>query len=226
MPRARVALFVCWAGAALVLMSCARMEQEIGAALTTTPFDTVLDVQTMEDLSDFVVLETLDVPVSDKEYNCGAQALATVAHYHAPSTSADAFLQKFSSLPSASTIIDLHAAAKKNGYVALIRKGEFPDLQHSLEQARPPIVLLSIKPEFTRTIRTVFGPRIDEMASRREEVPGSTFHWGVISGMKRDGSAILLAAPRGMHFVMAREDFERRWNRADRCLLFIQRVGD
>jgi hypothetical protein len=50
-------------------------------------------------------------------------------------------------------------------------------------------------------------------------------HWAIVSGVASDDSQVLLAAENRRHYIASTEDFKRRWERSDFCMISIAARG-
>lgn len=156
---------------------------------------------------DFV--DGLAVPRVRGVQGCGAQALAAVVAF-AGGGDARAIADALPWHDVGATPVDLVLSARDRGLEARIARGSWEDLAASVAAQRPALVMLDAAPK----VRTIVGP-----------VGLPVMHWGVVSGVARDGSRVLLGAPEARHHAVPRAEFERRWDASARCLILIERTS-
>lgn len=154
------------------------------------------------------VIDGLDVPAVAGPAGCGAQALAAILAYDDPMTDAQQLADELPWQDLGATPVDLLLEARARGRVAAVERGDWTTLRGLVLSRRPALVML----DAGREVRT--------LTSRIPSTP--LMHWAVLSGMARDGSAILLAATGRRHHVLSRDDFLRRWAASDHCLITIR----
>ncbi|MHC4947469.1 MAG: cysteine peptidase family C39 domain-containing protein [Planctomycetota bacterium] len=137
---------------------------------------------------------------------CGAQALATAVAWVRPDLDATALAEEMPWHDEGATPVDLLLDARARGCVATIARGTWEQLDESVADGRATLVMFDAAPALELPAGSPF-PRL--------------MHWGVVSGVARDGSAVLVGAPGGRHRVIRREDFLRRWARSDYCLIVL-----
>jgi predicted double-glycine peptidase len=155
---------------------------------------------------DFV--DGLEVPRVRGVRGCGAQALAAAVAF-ADGGDARAIADALPWHDAGATPVDLLLAARDRGLEARIARGSWEDLAAGVAAPRAALVMLDAAPK----VRTIAGP-----------VGLPVMHWGVVSGVARDGSRVLLGAPEARHHVVPRAEFERRWDASARCLILIERA--
>jgi hypothetical protein len=156
---------------------------------------------------DFV--DGLDVPRVRGVQGGGAQALAAAVAF-AAGGDARAIADALPWHDEGATPVDLLLAARDRGLAARIARGSWDDLEASVAAQRAALVMFDAAPK----VRTIAGP-----------VGLPVMHWGVVSGVARDGSRVLLGAPEARHHVVRRDEFERRWDASARCLIVIDRAS-
>ena len=110
--------------------------------------------------------------------------------------------------------VDLLLAARHRGCEAVIARGTIEALKASIESGQPILVMLDAGLE-ARSI--VFGFRYPTP---------KVMHWAIVSGMASDDSQVLLAAEKRRHYIASTEDFKRRWEKSDFCMISIAARGD
>jgi len=153
------------------------------------------------------VIGGFDVPEVDGAQGCGAQALATVLASLDPDADASGLAADLPWHDLGATPVDLLLEARRRGCEARVAAGTLPALADAVANERRVLVMLDVGVE----VRTI-----------TMRIPSTkVMHWGVLSGIARDGSAVLLAATGGRHHVVARDDFLRRWARSDGCMITV-----
>jgi len=157
---------------------------------------------------EWTIAPGLDVPRVRGVAGCGAQALAAVLAYHDPALDAADLAADLPWQDIGATPVDLLLAARDRGFTATIRKGTFEELTDAAAAGTPVLVMIDAAPE----VRTLTAA-----------IPTSrVMHWGVVSGVARDGSAVLIATRRGRHHVVAREMFLARWAVSANCAILVE----
>jgi uncharacterized protein YceK len=156
----------------------------------------------------YLVHQTM--PDNLSQANCGAQALGTVtASLQPPGIQ---FSQQELKVwdHDGATPLDVLIRARLAGFSAEVQLGNWQQLLQQIKSDTHTLV------EFDSTIEvwTPFG-------FFRRPRSQSLYHWSAVTGIAKDGSAILLAAPHGRDYIIRHDSFMRRWSRADDCLITI-----
>lgn len=155
----------------------------------------------------YEVIRGIDLPRVQGVAGCGAQALAGAIAFVDVGVEAEALGTQLPWHDRGATPVELLIEARRRGYEASLEQGSWERLEESVNEGAPMLVMFDAGYE----IRWFFS---------RYDLP-RVMHWGLVSGMARDGSTVLLAARDGRHHIVAREEFERRWAKSDRCLIGI-----
>ena len=156
-----------------------------------------------------VLIEGIDVPNVRGPKGCGSQALGAMIAFALPGVAAKSVADELPWHDKGATPVDLLLAARHRGCEAVIARGTIEALKASIESGQPILVMLDAGPE-VRSI--VFGFRYPTP---------KVMHWAIVSGMANDDSQVLLAAEKRRHYIAATEDFERRWEKSDFCMISI-----
>jgi ABC-type bacteriocin/lantibiotic exporter with double-glycine peptidase domain len=160
------------------------------------------------DRDEYELVENLHFPEAPSRYGCGAQALAAVLAHQDPLRTAPEFLAAFPWSQEHSTPITLLLAARQQGAEAQLEAGSLSELRASMSRREPLLVLF------------------DSSVSSQLPFLGSSaqiFHWGVVTGIAKDRSTVLLAAPgTGQHYLVPSELFEERWSTTARCVIRVR----
>ncbi len=154
----------------------------------------------------YEVIQDLDVPPAPGPSGCGAQSLAAVmAHCNSALHSA-AIADRLPWKDRGATPIAILLTARANGYSARILAGDWQFLRGQIDAKTPVLVMF----DRSSQIRLPLIPR-----------KKPSYHWGVVSGMAKDQSRILIAAPDHRHYSIDKDLFIERWNSTDRCTIVV-----
>ena len=163
-----------------------------------------------------VLIEGIDVPKPRGPKGCGSQALGAMIAFANPSGAGRTAESVADELPwhdEGATPVDLLLAARQRGCGAVIARGTIDALKASIESGRPVLVMMDAGLE-ARSI--LFG--------YRWPTP-HIMHWAIVSGVARDDSQVLLAAVNCRHYIASTDDFTRRWEQSDFCMISIEPAG-
>ena len=160
-----------------------------------------------------VLVEGIDVPKSRGPNGCGSQALGAMIAFANPNQSANSLADQLPWHDEGATPVDLLLAARHRGCEAVIARGTMEALKTSIKSGQPMLVMLDSGLE-ARSI--VFG--------FRWPTP-NVMHWAIVSGVANDDSQVLLAAEQRRHYIASTEDFTRRWEQSDFCMISIEPGG-
>ncbi len=153
------------------------------------------------------LIRNIDAPPVAGVSGCGAQALAAVLAFDDPGADADVLAAELPWRDIGATPVDLLLEARRRGREATIHAGDWSMLETAVQEGRPLLVMFDVSPQ----VRTI---------TRR--IPTATvMHWGVVSGVKDDGSAVLVAAELARHHIVPREEFMRRWSTGGCCMIAV-----
>ncbi len=178
-----------------------------------TPLMRSVPETTLQQRGDFDLVTGVNLPEVRGVEGCGAQALAAVLAFDDPGLDATALGEELPWHDEGATPVDLLLVARDRGCTARVARGTWEALVTEVQRDRPVLVML----DSALAVPTLFGP-----------IPTPrVMHWAVVSGVARDDSQMLLAAPRERHFVVHREDFMRRWSTSAYCMIVVEkeRVG-
>jgi predicted double-glycine peptidase len=161
----------------------------------------------------YVLIAGIDVPKTRGPDGCGSQALSALVAFTNPSRAAQSVADELPWHDDGATPVDLLLAARHQGCEAVIARGTFEALKASIESGRPILVMLDAGLEVRSLI---FGFRYPTP---------KVMHWAVVSGVAMDDSQVLLAAEKRRHYIAATEDFKRRWEKSDFCMISITARG-
>jgi hypothetical protein len=153
------------------------------------------------------IIEGLELPRTYSLQGCGAQALAAAFKLLDPSVDAQAECETLPFNERGASAIDILLSSRARGWRARVSKGTWDDLRQYVAERRAVLLMFDRAP-----VALTPGP------SPR---PVKVMHWGLLSGMSRDGREVLTAAPEGKHFVIKRNLFEERWATAAYCTVEI-----
>jgi hypothetical protein len=197
-------VWITWIIAAMVGVGCSPLQRSVSEA----------DIIKADR---HVLVEGIDVPKTRGPNGCGSQALgAMIAFAISGGVEGGAGLTAKSvadELPwhdEGATPVDLLLAARGRGCEAVLARGTIEALKSSIESGRPILVMLDAGLE-VRSL--VFGFRYPTP---------KVMHWAVVSGVASDDSQILLAAEKRRHSIASAEDFTRRWEQSDFCMISIE----
>jgi len=156
---------------------------------------------------EYDLIRDLDMPPAPGPSGCGAQALATVIAHYDPSVESKETADQLPWKDKGATPIAILLTTRGLGYSARILPGEWEYLRETVDTGIPVLVM------FDRASRTT----LPLLPKRRP-----SYHWGVVSGMAKDGSGLLIAAPDHSHYVIGRDLFVRRWEATDRCTIEVR----
>ncbi len=155
----------------------------------------------------YVLIGDVRVPDAHSFEGCGAEALAAAFGVLDPSLDTQHECDSIPFNNRGATPIDILFCARARGWEAKLRKGRWSDLEEYVRQRRPALVMFDRAPEAA-------PPGAPDHEVR-------VMHWGLVSGVSHTGREVLLAASGGRHFVLGREQFEKRWAVAANCTVEI-----
>ena len=161
-----------------------------------------------------VLVEGIDVPKARGPKGCGAQALGAMIAFANPGLPAKSVADELPWHDEGATPVDLLLAARHRGCEAVIARGSMDALKASIQSGRPILVMLDAGLEARSLVFGFRYPTPDVM------------HWAVVSGVASDDSQVLLAAERRRHYIASTEDFTRRWEQSDFCMISIEARQD
>ncbi|MEM7227217.1 MAG: hypothetical protein AAF432_00235 [Planctomycetota bacterium] len=168
--------------------------------------------RTLRASGEWHLVESIDVPRVEGVSGCGAQALAAVMSYHDDSVSATTRAQALPWQDVGATPVDLLLGARSRGFKASIMSGSWEALDASVQSSKPLLVMFDV------------SPQVQTLTSR---VPTTTvMHWGVVNGLRQDGTAVSVAGEDQRHHVIDRDEFMARWGTSDRCAILVTRTED
>jgi len=185
-----------WAGAALVGLAC--------AMAGCNPLGMHMSEQRLARGGDYDVIEGLVVPETAGAAGCGAQALACLMHYAEPSCEAQTACDSLPFHQLGANAISVLLAARANGFQARVSRGSWDGLAEFVERRQPVMVMFD---------RNLQGPSVAP--------PPEILHWGVVSGMSKDGRRLLCAAPRSRHYIIDRKIWMDCWKASDYCTIEV-----
>ena len=160
-----------------------------------------------------VLVEGIDVPKPRGPRGCGSQSLGAMIAFATPGLAAESVADELPWHDEGATPVDLLLAARHRGCEAVIARGTIEALKASIASGRPILVMMDAGLE-ARSI--IFG--------FRWPTP-HVMHWAIVSGVARDDSQVLLAAAKRRHYIASTEDFTRRWEQSDFCMISIEPGG-
>ncbi len=155
------------------------------------------------------VITDIPVPRVRGPSGCGAQALAAAMCQADPELDPQAECDALPWHDAGANVIEIRLTARAKGFQAKVIKGSWELLADLVERGRPPMVM------FDRNLR-IWSPF-------PWLKPPNAMHWGVVSGMSRDGKTLLCAAPNGRHYLIERRVFMECWEPADLCTVSISK---
>jgi ABC-type bacteriocin/lantibiotic exporter with double-glycine peptidase domain len=148
------------------------------------------------------------VPPAHGHEGCAAAAVAAVLASRQPALDPAALARDLPWHETGASPVDLLLEIRRRGFQARLERGTAQRLEELAQRGEPALVLIDAGPELQTLTRSV--PLVRGM------------HWAVASGVARDGSTVLLAAAGRRHHVVAREEFLRRWDASDRCMILVE----
>jgi ABC-type bacteriocin/lantibiotic exporter with double-glycine peptidase domain len=143
----------------------------------------------------------VELPEAPGPEGCGAQARAAVVAHLVTTEVARTVAETLPWATTGATPVEILAAARRRGMAARIESGSWSSLRSAIERNAPCLVMLDVAPPLPAA--------------------SASMHWSVVTGLARDNSSILLAAPHQRHYVVERDDFMERWSASERCLIEI-----
>ena len=156
---------------------------------------------------EYHVISGIDLPKVRGVAGCGAQALAASLAFLDNKIDAETLAEELPWHDYGATPVELLLEARRLGYKAKIASGTWEQLAGLVENEASVLVMFDAGYEVKWFFSTHELPRV--------------MHWGLISGIAKDDSRILLAASNAQHHVVTREAFERRWAKSEMCLIII-----
>lgn len=160
-----------------------------------------------------VLVEGIEVPKARGPKGCGSQALGAMIAFAQPGLAADSIADELPWHDDGATPVDLLLAARHRGCEAIIARGSMESLKASIASGQPVLVMLDAGLE-ARSM--VFGFRYPTP---------HVMHWAIVSGVANDDSQVLLAADKRRHYIASTDDFTRRWEQSDFCMISIHPAG-
>ena len=157
-----------------------------------------------------VLIEGVDAPKVDGPRGCGAQALAAAIACADPAHPSVEVAAQLPWQDVGATPVDLLLEARRRGFDAVIERGTIERLTDLTSQQQPALVMIDAGPKVRGLIFALLG------------LPPKLMHWGIVSGMARDGSQVLLAATDHRHYIASRKDFLKRWEESDCCMIVVR----
>jgi ABC-type bacteriocin/lantibiotic exporter with double-glycine peptidase domain len=168
------------------------------------PLGMVMSEQALLRSGKFDLIEGLRVPEVSGPAGCGAQALACLINYADPSRDARSECDSLPFHDAGANAIDVLLAARGRGMKASVSRGTWDSLAAFVEERQPVMVM------FDRNLRALSPVK-----------PPEIMHWAVVSGMSRDRTRLLCAAPGGRHHVIDRRVFLDCWASSDNCTIVV-----
>ncbi len=156
---------------------------------------------------EYHIIPDIDLPKVRGVAGCGAQALAASLAFLDNKIDAEMLAEELPWHDYGATPVELLLEARRRGYKAKIASGTWDQLARHVENEATLLVMFDAGYEVKWFFSTHELPRV--------------MHWGLVSGIAKDDSRILLAASNERHHVVSREEFERRWAKSERCLIII-----
>lgn len=156
---------------------------------------------------DYHIIPGIDLPKVRGVEGCGAQALAASLAYVDTKIDAETLAEELPWHDEGATPVELLLEARRRGYKASIASGTWDQLAGFVENGATILVMFDAGYEVRWLFSTHELPRV--------------MHWGLVSGIAKDDSRILLAASNARHHVLTREEFERRWAKSEMCLIVV-----
>jgi len=176
-----------------------------------SPLGSPQSLRATERTDSLVMVDGLVLPHVDGVAGCGAQALACVLN-HANRASFPDAVDLAADLPwhdRGATPVELLLEARRRGGAAAVYRGDRWRLRNAIHRGDAVIVMLDAGP----VIRTP----TDTIATT------TVMHWAVVSGMRRDGSGVFLAAIDDRHHEVSRDAFFEMWRASDNCMIIVSK---
>ncbi len=158
---------------------------------------------------DYHIISGIDLPKVRGVEGCGAQALAASLAFLDKKIDPEILAEELPWHDYGATPVELLLEARRLGYKAKIASGTWDQLARHVENEATLLVMFDAGYEVKWFFSTHELPRV--------------MHWGIVSGIAKDDSRILLAASDERHHVVTREAFERRWAKSEMCLIIIMK---
>ncbi len=157
-----------------------------------------------------VLITGVDAPKVDGPRGCGAQALAAAIACADPARPSAEVAAQLPWHDVGATPVDLLLEARRRGFDAVIERGTIDRLIDLTSQQQPALVMIDAGPKVRGLIISLLG------------LQPKLMHWGIVSGVARDGSQVLLAAREHRHYIASRKDFLKRWEQSDCCMIIVR----
>ncbi len=156
---------------------------------------------------EYHIIPDIDLPKVRGVEGCGAQALAASLTFLDKKIDPKILAEELPWHDYGATPVELLLEARRRGYKAKIASGTWEQLAGLVENEATLLVMFDAGYEVKWFFSTHELPRV--------------MHWGLVSGIAKNDSRILLAAMNERHHVVSRDEFERRWAKSEMCLIII-----
>ncbi len=156
---------------------------------------------------EYDLIAAIDVPHVRGEAGCGNQALATAIAHVDRAVEPAALAEELPWHDQGATPPDLLIVARQLGYDAQVQRGSWETLEENVRAGTPSLIMI----DASFQLRSLFS---------RAKMP-QVMHWMIVSGLSRDGTHVLLAAPNHRHHRVHRDEFLPRWAKADYCVILV-----